>query len=119
MRVIRRYSEDFKTDALAILHRSDQTLSQVARNLGVPHWTLRDWYNTAEMAKRQKKQTRQKPVSSKVPPHVSAQPGEETDAERIARLEAELKESRREVEALKLDREILKKAAAFFVKESE
>ncbi len=122
MRVLQRYSDQFKTDALTILDRSDLTLSQVARNLGVPHWTLRSWYNTAEMAKQQKKRKPKGSASkgaSKIPRYVSAQPAEENDAERIARLEAELKESRREVEALKLDREILKKAAAFFVKESE
>jgi transposase len=114
MRVLRRYSDEFKTDALALLDRSDQTLSEVARNLGVPHWTLRGWYRMAEMAKRKKKQP-----AAKTDRYVSTGPGTESDAERVARLEAELKAARKEVESLKLDREILKKAAAFFVKESE
>jgi len=119
MRVLRRYTEEFKVDALAILKRSDLSLSAVAHNLGVPPWTLRAWYNKAEMAKR-KKTAKPKGSASKIPRFVSPPTmEEETDIERIARLERELSDARKENESLKLDREILKKAAAFFVKESE
>jgi transposase len=43
----------------------------------------------------------------------------ETPEQRVARLERELDRLRKENESLKTDREILKKAAAFFAKESE
>jgi transposase-like protein len=43
----------------------------------------------------------------------------ESAEERAARLERENAALRKEVEALRMDREILKKAAAFFAKESE
>lgn len=119
MRVLRRYTEEFKTDALAVLKRSDLSLSAVAHNLGVPPWTLRAWYNKAEMAKR-KKTAKPKGSSSKIPRFVTPrETEEETDPERIARLERELSEVRKENDSLKLDREVLKKAAAFFMKESE
>jgi transposase len=46
--------------------------------------------------------------------------GEERSPEaRLAELEAEVKALRRRNEQLEMDREILKKAAAFFAKESE
>jgi hypothetical protein len=52
-------------------------------------------------------------------PAVVGKPGRETPEQRLARLEHENAKLRREIESLKVDREILKKAAAFFVKESE
>src|ERR1043165_475044 len=106
MRVLRRYTEEFKADALIVLERSDLSLSAVANNLGIPPWTLRAWYNKAQMAKR-KSTAKPKGSSSKIPRFVSP-PGteKETDVERIARLERELSEVRKENDSLKLDREI-------------
>jgi transposase len=46
-------------------------------------------------------------------------PAGETAEQKLARLERENTALRKEVESLRTDREILKKAAAFFVKESE
>jgi transposase-like protein len=44
--------------------------------------------------------------------------GEKT-VEKVARLERELAAANKEIDSLRMDREILKKAAAFFAKESE
>ena len=107
---VRTYDADFVCDALGLVDRGDRSLPQVAAGLGIPHQTLRYWYNNRDMPKR--KRGRPRKVDSAV---VKA----ETAAEKLDRLEREVRALRRENEELKTDREILKKAAAFFVKESE
>jgi transposase len=57
-------------------------------------------------------------VAKKAPPLPSA-PKDETAEHRAARLERENARLRKEIDQLRMDREILKKAAAFFAKESE
>jgi transposase len=103
-----RYSEDFRAEALALIRRRDRSYNQLATDLGVNSWTLRDWYKKDEMAKRTK------PAKG-----AAAAPKEETAEQRLSRLERENERLRRENESLRMDREILKKAAAFFAKESE
>jgi transposase len=113
MRVVSRYSETFKEDALAVLERTDRSLAAVARDLGlVPH-TLRYWYKQAEMAKKGKKA-----VTSRAALPVR-DPASETPEQKIARLERENAALRKKNAELEMDRAILKKAAAFFAKESE
>lgn len=109
MRVNRSYSEEFKSDALTLLRRGDRGIKEVALALGMSHWTLRDWYNQDPMSKR----------ANKAASVVSAPPPEETPDQLIARLKRENAQQKREIEQLRMDREILKKAAAFFAKESE
>ena len=104
------YTEEFKIDAVNLLRTSDRGLRDISRSLGVSVWTLREWYKKSEMAKKSKKE--------KPPPRHPAL-GEETAAQKLARLERENAALRKEVDALRTDREILKKAAAFFAKENE
>jgi cell division protein FtsB len=52
-------------------------------------------------------------------PVASPNPPTETPQQKLARLERENAALRKEVDDLKLDKEILKKAAAFFAKESK
>ena len=40
-----RYDPDFKRQAVDLVLTSGKPVTQVARELGVPHWTLRDWKN--------------------------------------------------------------------------
>lgn len=111
MRTRPTYTAEFRTDALALLDRTDRSINQVARDLGVANTTLRAWYQSAEMAKKKpKKQT-----------SAAATNGVERESakEQVRRLERELTAARKEIEDLKTDRAILKKAAAFFAKESE
>jgi transposase len=110
-RIYRRYEATFREDALSLLRRSDRTLFAVARDLGVPASTLEGWYR-CDMVKRKKTaaQARKLPVGD---------PTAEHPDDKIARLEREVSELRGENEALRQDRAILKKAAAFFAKESE
>ncbi len=113
MRVRAVYDQTFREEAVALLKRTDRTLPQVAHDLGVVPQTLRYWYNGA-MAKKK---------SKKPGPELMAKPsdgaGEETVKAKVARLERENAHLRKEIEDLKMDRAILKKAAAFFAKESE
>jgi len=104
---LRKYTPEFRAEAVALLERDDRTVQRVADDLGVSYYTLRYWYKADQMAKKRKKTAR------------GATPVGESDEEKLARLERENAALRSENEKLKLDREILKKAAAFFVKENE
>jgi transposase len=99
----RKFSREFKEDAVRLLENSDDTVREVASRLGMNHWTLRGWYREAVANKKAKKAT----------------PLKETPEERAARLEAENLELRKRVAELETDRAILKKAAAFFARESD
>ena len=107
-----KYDLFFREDAIALLRRSDRSMSEVAKSLGVPVSTLHDWYK-GDMAKKRKTTPRREP---KLPVR---DPAAETAEEKLARLERENTALRKENDQLKLDREILKKAAAFFAKENE
>jgi transposase len=111
MRVHPTYTDEFKADAVALLRRSDRSIPQVAEGLGVSGESLRAWYKREEMAKKKGKRLG-KIVAAGAPKGESAE-------ERAARLERENAALRKEVDSLRMDREILKKAAAFFAKESE
>jgi transposase len=91
-RLKKSYSEEFKRDAVKLALKSDRKLGQVAKNLGVSYGTLRKWIELIA-----------KPMRSK---------GElpQLDAE------ARIKELEKENRILKEEREILKKAAAYFAK---
>jgi transposase len=87
-----RYSPEFKAEAVRLVRSSADPLAKVARDLGVGAETLRLWVQAAR-------------PPSEVPL---------TDEER-----SELKRLRREVRELRMERDILKKATAFFAKHSE
>jgi transposase len=86
------YSPEFRAEAVRLVRTSSDPLTKISRDLGVSSRTLRMWTDA----------TRPKP---EVPL---------TDDER-----AELRRLRRENRELRMEREILKKATAFFAKQSE
>lgn len=112
MRVRPSYTPEFRADAVALLRRTERSFHQVALDLGVSSVTLRDWYNRDEMAKKGKTKRPVKAVAAAVLE-------DESVKDRMARLERENAALRKEVDSLRMDREILKKAAAFFAKEHE
>jgi transposase len=104
----RTYTSAFREEAVRLAERSDRTFLEVAESLGVNVWTLRGWYRQ-DMARKKIKKS---PVRAAVQT-------DETAEQRANRLEEENRKLLKRVEDLEMDRAILKKAAAFFVKESE
>ncbi len=88
------YPEEFRRDAVELVRSGRRSLREAAESLGVSQQTLRNWQKQAEIDVG-----RREGVTS-----------EERD---------ELKRLRRENKVLREEREILKKAAAFFAKEGE
>jgi len=87
-----RYSPEFKAEAVRIVQTTDTPLLEVARNLGVTVTSLRGWVHAARPA--------------------PAVPLVEDERSELLRL-------RREVQQLRMERDILKKATAFFARESQ
>jgi transposase len=106
------YTEQFRQDAIAHYRNSNKSFRQVAFDLGINAWTLREWYTHDEIKRSAKK----RPTGEAA---ARAPSGEETVEEKAARLEREVARLERENAQLKMDRDILKKATAFFAKESE
>jgi transposase-like protein len=109
----RTYPPEFRAEAVALMRRRDCTYSELSKELGVNQHTLRGWYIADEMARAKGKRPK-----NTLTPKGEAPPGE-TPEERVERLERENAKLRKQVERLEEDRAILKKAAAFFAKESE
>ncbi len=88
------YSKSFRSDALDLVRVSGKTIPQIAKDLGIAEQTLRNWSNQAMIDRG------------------DGAPGALTSEERL-----ELQRLRRENKILEMERDILKKAAAFFAKE--
>ena len=86
------YSSEFRAEAVRLLRSSGRPVPQLARELGVSEQSLRNW-------------SRQLDVDDGRAPGLSSDEREE------------LRRLRRENRVLVEEREILKKAAAFFAKE--
>jgi transposase len=88
----RIYTREFKLEAVRLSESSEKTVAQIARDLGVPERVLYRWRH--ELREQQEQ----------------AFPGKGHQSE----LEEENHRLRRELELLKQEREILKKAVAIF-----
>jgi transposase len=94
----RHYTDEFKTEAVALLASSGRPLVQIASELGISPSMLRNWRNHREGRHA---------GSSPHPVPGSAAPCVPDPAAEISRL-------RRENDRLRLERDILKKAVAIF-----
>jgi transposase len=94
----RRYSAEFKREAVRLLKESGKTLTEQARELGIDPTTLWAW--------REKIDHENDPVT------------EETIEGTLLTKDEEIGRLRRENEILREERDFLKKATAFFAKES-
>ncbi|MGH7511064.1 MAG: transposase [Acidimicrobiia bacterium] len=90
----RSFSDEFKADAVEIVRTSDKPVAQVARELGVGESTLGYWVKRDRVDRGEKEGV--------------------TTSER-----AELAELRRDNTRLRMERDLLKRAVAFWVKETE
>jgi len=88
----RRHTEEFKREAVKLMTEQGYAVGEAARNLGVHVSLLRRWREELEAEGK----------------------GEVLNREE----REELRRLRAEVKRLQMEREILKKAAAFFAKES-
>ena len=92
----RSFTPEYKAEAVRLVQVGDRSLREVAKALDLTETALREWTKTAAVD------------AGKGPP------GALTTAER-----EELVRLRRDNKRLEMEREILKKAAAFFARESK
>ena len=91
----KRYPKEFKRECIEYVRKNeDIPMSEAADNLGVPNSTLQRWLKQADIDEGKSKT------------------GELTSAERL-----EFQRLKRENRKLKMEAEILKKAAAYFAKD--
>jgi transposase len=88
------YPEPFRREAVELVRTSGRSVKEIASDLGVTEQSLRNWVKQHEV-------------------DIGRRPGLSSEERE------ELKRLRRENRVLRAEREILKKAAAFFAKESD
>ena len=91
----RQFDASFKAEAVRLCRQGDRTIPEVARDLDLTETALREWVKKAEAD------------------------GSAVRSETLtAREREELNELRARVKRLEMERDILKKATAFFARES-
>ena len=91
----KKYTQEYKDEAVELVISSGRPIAEIARNLGINEGTLANWVNTAKKSGKLK----EKPLDTE---------------ERT-----ELRELREENRRLRMERDFLKKASAWFAKESQ
>ena len=86
------YSPEFRAEALRRVRNSSDSVATIARDLGITERSLRTW------------------MKASLPP---------LEAPLTVDERTELQQLRRDVAQLRMERDILKKATAFFAKQSE
>ena len=94
----KKYTREFKQEAIRLLENDERNGRDIARELGVQQTTLYRW---------------RRELGLKPPPIASVSEALASDERE------ELRRLRKEVAQLRMDKEILKKATAFFAKESK
>jgi transposase len=92
----RQFTEEFKQDAVRLVVSEDYSFAAAAKAVGVGEQSLRKWHAR---------------LAPKPPPC-----GEDASQDE---LREEIKRLRRELRRAEMEREILKKATAYFAKESQ
>ncbi|AOK02151.1 transposase [Burkholderia vietnamiensis] len=91
------YTREFREEAVKLALTEGVGVSEAARRLSVPLKTLANWVRSAKAGKLQKVGWDQKPLTE---------------------LEAELARVQRELAEVKMERDLLKKFATYFARES-
>lgn len=91
-----KYPVEFRVEAVALVRTSERSVVEVAKSLGISDATLYHWVKDDRDARER-----------------AADPKALSEEERV-----ELRRLRKENADLKMDREILRKAAAYFARET-
>ena len=94
-RARRNHTPEFKAETVRLIREGGRSVAQLAQELGLADSLIRYWLRQAEVD------------AGKGPPGAATT----SEKEELARL-------RREVKVLRMEREILKRAATFFAKEN-
>jgi len=94
----KRYTKAFREQAMKLVTEKEYGVATAARELGIPESTLTRWLGVSGWQK-----------------HVE---GESPISEDPKALKTEVQELRRRVKRLEMEKEILKKATAFFASQS-
>jgi transposase len=89
----RRYDPEFRDGAVRVVRETGKTIREVAEDLGISHQTLANWVTKDKVARGERLDPR----------HVD--PGR-------------VKELEREIEELKMERDVLKRSVVLWVKEA-
>lgn len=92
------YTSEFKREAVKLAQTSEHSVATTAKELGVKPNTLYNWVNKA----MKEKTITNKPIISTGPKH------------RYSELEQENRQLKKQLKRTELERDILKKAAAYF-----
>jgi transposase len=92
-----RYTKEFREEAVKMVKDGGMSLPEAARRLSLPPSTLGNWVKANKAGKLGDVGKTQRPLTE---------------------IEMELSRTKRELAEVKMEREILKKAAAYFAKES-
>ncbi len=90
----RKYSKEFKLQAAKLVTEQGYSCDNAAKKLGTTGWSVRNWIQKFQ-------QTGELPSNAETQPKVD-----------------EIRQLRKELTQLKMENEILKKAAAYFARES-
>ena len=93
-----RYTKEFREEAVKLVTEGGLAVDAAARRLSLPKSTLANWVRAMKAGRLAGIGRQQKPLSE---------------------AELELARLRRELARVKMERDILKKAAAYFARESE
>ena len=95
------FPEEFRRDVIAVARQGDQSIAQLARNFGISESCLSRWMRIAD---------REDGISTDTGPT----PPRKTESD----LEAENRELRRRAKQLEQENEILRRATAYFARDS-
>jgi transposase len=107
----RKHSAEFKLEAIRLLKGDPRTGAMLARELGIDRGMLYRWERELRMGKK-------KPHRKAKPDDPSKAASTSSDSEELERLRERVKQLEHEKGILEEEKEILKKATAFFAKES-
>lgn len=92
----RKFTAEYKAEVVRLVRSGGKTIGQVSKDLGLTESAVRNWVTQAAIDR-----------------------GDGPEGALTTEERQELTQLRREVRQLRMDREILKKAAAFFAKENQ